>query len=216
MLVGARQQRFDAPLGQVSVAVIDSSWLVGETLVRALVSNGIQAVQAGVDDHLVGYDVVVADSHLPPVALKVVAARVAALPYGRLVLLSPQVTNATRQVVRESGAVLAVERSAEIHVLVDTLRAMIAGTQVANPCADVAKHGLSSLTRRELEILGLIATGVANDAVGIRLGISPHTVRSHLANIQGKLDVTGRLDAVALVRESALIPPPRRAATVPR
>jgi DNA-binding CsgD family transcriptional regulator len=57
---------------------------------------------------------------------------------------------------------------------------------------------------------------VANDAVGIRLGISPHTVRSHLANIQGKLDVTGRLDAVALVRESALIPPPRRAATVPR
>lgn len=200
----------------MSVAVIDSSRLVGETVVRVLVASDMSAVLVGVDDDLAGVDLVLADSQLPPDILKAVAARVAVTPCCRLVLLAPQVTKATRQVVRESGAVLAVERSAEIHVLLDTLRAVVAGTQVAQPCAEAANHGLSSLTRRELEILGLIATGATNDAVGTRLGISPHTVRSHLANILGKLGVTGKLGAVTLVRESALISPPRRAATAPR
>jgi DNA-binding NarL/FixJ family response regulator len=215
MSVGARQPQFDAPR-PLSVAVIDSSRLVSETVARVLVSSGMSASLADADDDLAGFDVVLADSQLPPATLKAVAARVAATPCCRLVLLAPQVTKATRQVVRESGAVLAVERSAEIHVLLDMLRAVVAGTVVAQPCADEQNHGLSSLTRRELEILGLIATGATNDAVGTRLGISPHTVRSHLANILGKLDVTGKLGAVTLVRESALIPPPRRTATAPR
>ena len=199
----------------MSVAVIDSSRLVGETVVRVLVASDMSAVLVGVDDDLAGVDLVLADSQLPPAILMAVAARAAATPCCRLVLLAPQVTRATLQVVRETGAVLAVERSAEISILLDTLRSVVAGTEVAKPCTE-ANHGLSSLTRRELEILGLLATGATNDVVGTRLGISPHTVRSHLANILGKLGVSGKHVAVTLVRESALIPPPRRAATAPR
>lgn len=57
-----------------------------------------------------------------------------------------------------------------------------------------ASHGLS---RRELQILALIARGLPNAAIARRLFISGHTVHRHVANILTKLDVPSRAAAVA-------------------
>ena len=53
------------------------------------------------------------------------------------------------------------------------------------------------LTKRETEVLGLIAEGLGNMAIGARLGISPRTVETHKAHMQMKL---GLPDAIALHR----------------
>ena len=53
------------------------------------------------------------------------------------------------------------------------------------------------LTSRELEVVGLIADGLSNKEIATRLGIQLATVKNHVHNILGKLDVRRRTDAVA-------------------
>ena len=52
------------------------------------------------------------------------------------------------------------------------------------------------LTSREIEVLELLAEGLANKAIGARLSISDQTVKFHVAAICGKLGATNRTDAV--------------------
>jgi len=52
------------------------------------------------------------------------------------------------------------------------------------------------LTRRELEILALVAEGMTNAEIGARLWISSGTVRRHLENAFSKLEVHTRTGAV--------------------
>jgi DNA-binding NarL/FixJ family response regulator len=54
----------------------------------------------------------------------------------------------------------------------------------------------SPLSDRELEVLGLLAQGLANKQIAGRLGISEHTVKFHVSSIYTKLDVTNRAEAV--------------------
>ncbi len=52
------------------------------------------------------------------------------------------------------------------------------------------------LTPREREVLGLVAEGLPNKTIAIRLGISDQTVKFHVAAIAGKLGAVNRTDAV--------------------
>jgi PAS domain S-box-containing protein len=58
-------------------------------------------------------------------------------------------------------------------------------------------EGNGILTKRELEILRLLATGANTKAAAERLHVSPATVRNHVQNIFAKLGVHSRLEAVA-------------------
>ena len=53
------------------------------------------------------------------------------------------------------------------------------------------------LTRREAEVLYWVAQGKTNAEIGIILGVSPETVKKHLAHIFEKLGVETRIAAVA-------------------
>jgi DNA-binding NarL/FixJ family response regulator len=69
-----------------------------------------------------------------------------------------------------------------------------------------AEPGPQPLTTREIEILGLLAAGLANKTIAARLGISEHTVKSHIAALFGKLAVSTRAEAVAVaVRQGVLM-----------
>ena len=55
----------------------------------------------------------------------------------------------------------------------------------------------STLSRREVEVLQLIATGAANKEIARQLNIGQSTVKTHIVRIFGKLGVNGRTEAVA-------------------
>ncbi|MFD7921445.1 response regulator [Streptomyces sp. NPDC059740] len=63
----------------------------------------------------------------------------------------------------------------------------------------------TALTRREREVLTLVAEGLSNQAVGRRLHLTEGTVKSHLARIYTKLDVDSRTAAVATATGLGLI-----------
>jgi PAS domain S-box-containing protein len=62
-----------------------------------------------------------------------------------------------------------------------------------------------TLTRRELEVLRLMASGANTKAAGERLHVSPATIRNHAQNIFGKLGVHSRLEAVAYATRHRLL-----------
>ncbi|MEO8693968.1 MAG: response regulator transcription factor [Acidimicrobiales bacterium] len=61
------------------------------------------------------------------------------------------------------------------------------------------------LTRRQAEILGLIAAGLSNKQIAQRLGVSLNTVRNHVRNTLARLDAHSKLEAVATAVREGLV-----------
>jgi DNA-binding NarL/FixJ family response regulator len=77
--------------------------------------------------------------------------------------------------------------------------------RTSTPAGSPNANGDAGLTRRELEILRLIATGVNTKVAAERLHVSPATVRNHVQNILGKLGAHSRLEAVAYANSHRLL-----------
>lgn len=71
--------------------------------------------------------------------------------------------------------------------------------------ADGTADGAAALTRRELEVLRLVAQGGNTKAVAEKLHVSPATIRNHVQNILGKLGAHSRLEAVAYANRHRLL-----------
>jgi DNA-binding NarL/FixJ family response regulator len=64
------------------------------------------------------------------------------------------------------------------------------------------------LTRREHEVLNLLAEGLKRVQIAERLVISPKTVATHMENIRRKLGVSSRAEAIAVAYRDQLLEPP--------
>ena len=87
----------------------------------------------------------------------------------------------------------------------------VMATTVANRVLDLVsgnstnKEFYDGLTMREIEILKMIAAGLANKQIGYRLEISEKTVRNHVTAIYGKLKIYDRAQAVLYAVRKGLI-----------
>lgn len=61
------------------------------------------------------------------------------------------------------------------------------------------------LSAREYEVLRLLVAGASNKQIALQLGLSENTIKTHLSNIFGKLDVQSRAEAVAVALQRGLI-----------
>jgi DNA-binding NarL/FixJ family response regulator len=98
--------------------------------------------------------------------------------------------------------------------LARAIRAVAAGEAIFG--ADVARRLMTffattprvaafpELSDREREVLELVARGLSNQAIVMRLGISPKTVRNHVSNVFSKLRVRDRAEAIVRAREAGM------------
>jgi len=70
---------------------------------------------------------------------------------------------------------------------------------------DAAVRSLG-LTGQEMRVLAELASGRANKEIARALGLSPNTIKTHLAHLFGKLDAGTRTEAVARARDLGLLP----------
>lgn len=81
-------------------------------------------------------------------------------------------------------------------------------TRFAQPGpATATPPGLQRLTAREREVVGWVATGLANDEIAARLVVSPETIRTHVSRAMLKLGARDRAQLVVFAIGSGLAPP---------
>jgi DNA-binding NarL/FixJ family response regulator len=71
----------------------------------------------------------------------------------------------------------------------------------------VTPAALDALTEREVEVLRLVAEGLTNDEIAVRLHLSPLTAKTHVSRIMQKLHARDRVQLVVLAYETGLISP---------
>ena len=105
-------------------------------------------------------------------------------------------------------------RDAAPETIAAAARAVAQGLRVLDPTLEPFRAGLEAvealplaepLTERELEVLRLVAEGLANKAIAARLRVSEHTVKFHLNAVLRKLGAQSRTDAVVRATRLGLI-----------
>lgn len=81
------------------------------------------------------------------------------------------------------------------HEELERILAAAGDASIAPPSTGYGSHSVMNLSRREKEVLGLIAHGLSNADIGQRLFISPMTVKVHVHHIFEKLGVKSRAEA---------------------
>lgn len=84
--------------------------------------------------------------------------------------------------------------------------ALAVAMDLARTTADTTDTTSATLTRRELDVVRLVASGATNRDIARALSISEKTVARHLSNMFGKLDVTSRSGVTAYAYEHDLVP----------
>ncbi|OVE76408.1 hypothetical protein BVX97_01080 [bacterium E08(2017)] len=117
-----------------------------------------------------------------------------------------------------SGYIL---KSADLNMLIDGIHSVHSGGAIIDP--SLAKFILvqlndrlpdvesgATLTRREMEVLELVAEGLSQRKIASQLGISAFTVNEYVRNIYGKLDAQNAPSAVSKAYVSGVLFPKRR------
>jgi DNA-binding NarL/FixJ family response regulator len=138
------------------------------------------------------------------------------IPDVKIIVLTTFGDEARAKAAIEAGADGYLLKDADGEALLAAIHAVQRGDMPIHP--HVAPHlirnhkqfhtagGIGILTEREKEVLQLVAQGLSNKAIAEALTLSPGTVKVHVSNILGKLNVSSRTEASVLALRSSLIP----------
>ena len=203
----------------VKILVVDDHVLVREGLRRALIKESDFALvgeaaskrEAFVQIPHHNPDVLVVDLHLPDGNGLEVIAWARALSQ-RMGIVALTFSNFPEHVLAsmESGASAYVEKSAPLSELILAIRqsSLQPLTFSARKLTESisAKNRTIGLTARELEILEILPTGNTVAEIAAQLFITEATVKTHLAAIYRKFQVSNRVQAINAARKLGLLP----------
>ncbi|GAA0898016.1 response regulator [Virgisporangium aurantiacum] len=86
-------------------------------------------------------------------------------------------------------------------------RRLIAQFARMRPSAPAGAGLLTALTPRETDVLRLIAAGLSNAEIAVRLSVSEETIKTHVSRVLAKLDLRDRTQAVVAAYETGLVVP---------
>lgn len=138
-------------------------------------------------------------------------------PRTRTVMLTMEDDPAIAQQALAAGAAAYALKEAADNELIQAVRVAAAGGAYLDPSLGAAlaapgkaSRSIAHLSRRELDVLRLIALGHTNAEIAAQLGLSLRTVESHRAHIQAKTQRTTRAQLVELALRAGLLDRERR------
>ena len=146
-------------------------------------------------------DVAVAGWVIPPVDARFILDHLRPIPNApKVVIYSGIESEIVPAHVLAHGGAAFVSKNEEPGYLLDIV-AEVAHGRMVFPYLDVSRinvNPLTTLTKRELEILSSLAVGRTNKEIAAEKGVSTNTVKYHVRNIFEKLSVSNRGQAIAL------------------
>ncbi len=214
----------------ISIALIENNRLVGEGISSLLNRLPDIRVVAGGGDELsqlsdIEPQVVLLEVGLPDGESLRIADQ-ARTVFPRAKVIAMDLPAAQRDLIDwvHAGVSGFIMKDATFDDLVSTIRAVVNGEKVLPAQMtgalfsqikrdEVGRGGQgasdrSSMTRREQEVIGLIAEGLSNKGIALRLHIATHTVKSHVRNIMEKLSLRTRLQIAAYSHRLRQYSPP--------
>lgn len=206
----------------IRVIIVENHQLVSESLALLLdsqkdmevVGKATSVAEASAMPRNLAPHVVVMDFHLDDgtghdaaIAMREV------YPEVKFVFLSRDVTEDAQLSAIEAGASAYLHKSTPGAEVVHAIREVARGASLFTPAAIaqlVARgrdrdHVRESLSPREIEVLQLLADGIATRDIGKKLGISYSTVRTHVRAISHKLGTRSMVSTVVTARELELV-----------
>lgn len=189
-----------------SVAIVDDHFLFAEALagavrevggyeVAGIAVTGAQALSLCRERQP---DVVLLDLHLPGYKGEELIERVrSAAPRAKVIVVTSDTTEASLARAMQAGASVYITKDRAID---DVVRALRDATMDLAP-----REARPALSERELEILRLLDSGKDPKTIATELGLSVHTVRTHLQNAFGKLGARSQIEALSLARQRSLL-----------
>jgi DNA-binding NarL/FixJ family response regulator len=180
----------------------------GEVDVRAAARDGAEAVRLVLEHRP---QVALLDLRMPELdGAAVTAALAEQAPEVRVLILTTFADDDAILPALRAGAVGYLTKDASGEELVGAIREVAAGRTVLDPhvqrrLVELVRSEPSppagpegtGLTRREVDVVRLVAEGLSNRQIARRLVVSEATVKTHLNNVLAKLDVDGRSGLVA-------------------
>jgi two-component system, NarL family, nitrate/nitrite response regulator NarL len=154
--------------------------------------------------------VLVQDDAARPVGPEVIEALKARYPQTRIVLVGGQPGDRTpgSGLARPEGNGVIVSDGCFVHVVASIQRAAVDGERAKATTGAAAVNsygGAPALTRREHEILRLVALGNTNNEIAQRLGLAANTVKTYWQRALHKLSARNRAEAIARAHDLHLI-----------
>ncbi|TMF89407.1 MAG: response regulator transcription factor [Chloroflexi bacterium] len=209
----------------VRLAVVDDQTLFRTGLTRMLdedprveivgqAANGQAAIQMVASTHP---DVVLMDVKMPLLdGVEATRRIVAEHPDTKVLILTTFDADSYVIQALKAGASGYVLKDSQPEAIITSVLAVVSGERVmasavANRVLDMLtgtttpKEFYDGLTAREIEILRLLASGMANKQIAYRLKISEKTVRNHVSNMYAKLEIYDRAQAVLYAVRKGLV-----------
>ena len=209
----------------VRLAVVDDQTLFRTGLTRMLdevprveivgqAANGQAAIQMVASTHP---DVVLMDVKMPLLdGVEATRRIVAEHPETKVLILTTFDADSYVIQALKAGASGYVLKDSQPEAIITSVLAVVSGERVmasavANRVLDMLtgtttpKEFYDGLTAREIEILRLLASGMANKQIAYRLKISEKTVRNHVSNMYAKLEIYDRAQAVLYAVRKGLV-----------
>ncbi len=196
----------------IKVAVVDDHPLFREGVTRSLsevsdfvvVGEGANTGDATMIASNARPDVLLLDVSMPGNGLSVIDEILSLSPDTRILILTASEEVDTLVAALQRGAKGYVLKGVGARSLAEAIRTVFKGTRYVSPTmsAKVMEYSLSgqtsdkdTLTPREREVMDLVAQGLSNKHIGLRLDLQEKTVKHHMTQILTKLGVTNRTEA---------------------
>ncbi|MFJ9829324.1 LuxR C-terminal-related transcriptional regulator [Streptomyces sp. NPDC101160] len=220
-------------VARIRVLVVDDHRVFAESLAAALAAEpDVEVAAAGSGpaalrclDRAAGdgrrFDVVLLDGDLDGDGVPLVAQLREGRPQLRVVVVAERDDAHRAALALQAGVWGWVAKDCSLQRLLAVVRGVLRDethlppallTGVLRELTEARRHRtesealVESLTPREREVLRCMVAGLGRKAVAERLFLSPHTVRTHMQNVLGKLGVHSTLAAVALARRAGVGP----------